>query len=192
VGGLGGVKGCRAGRKAEERLVPPTYHGTHRQPCRVPGRKHAGLRAKPSPGKMVDILRTPCNPPPHTHTHTHTHTRTHARTHTSHSRRARDTSHRSLSLSLSLSLPCCASFTHARKHTTKPTSTHHRRAVFLERQFAGLRAKESPEKMVDILRKTWKKMGPRGRAAAVAALPSLAPEEQELVKAALAPPPPAK
>ena len=39
---------------------------------------------------------------------------------------------------------------------------------------------------VDIVRKTWKKMGPRGRAAAAAALPSLAPEEQQIVKEALA------
>jgi len=40
--------------------------------------------------------------------------------------------------------------------------------VFLETQFADLRKKEPPEKMVEILRKTWRKMSPAGREAAKA------------------------
>jgi Domain of unknown function (DUF4202) len=39
--------------------------------------------------------------------------------------------------------------------------------VFLEHQFADLLAKEGHDKMVDIVRKTWTKMGEAGRAAAV-------------------------
>ncbi len=56
--------------------------------------------------------------------------------------------------------------------------------VFLEKQFTDLRAKEPDEKMVEILRKTWRKMGEKGRAAALK-LP-LPDPEKELVRQALA------
>jgi hypothetical protein len=39
--------------------------------------------------------------------------------------------------------------------------------VFLETQFEDLRRQEPPEKMKEIVRKTWRKMGPAGRAAAL-------------------------
>eukprot|EP00878_Enallax_costatus_P023730 GHUV01025267.1.p1 GENE.GHUV01025267.1~~GHUV01025267.1.p1 ORF type:complete len:240 (+),score=68.58 GHUV01025267.1:1494-2213(+) len=39
--------------------------------------------------------------------------------------------------------------------------------VFLEHQFADLLEKEGADKMVDIVRKTWSKMGQKGRAAAL-------------------------
>lgn len=39
--------------------------------------------------------------------------------------------------------------------------------VFLEHQFADLLRKEGPDKMVDIVKKTWTKMGEKGRAAAL-------------------------
>lgn len=39
--------------------------------------------------------------------------------------------------------------------------------VFLEQQFADLLEKEGAEKMVDIVKKTWAKMGQKGRAAAL-------------------------
>eukprot|EP00882_Tetradesmus_deserticola_P012663 GHRQ01013420.1.p2 GENE.GHRQ01013420.1~~GHRQ01013420.1.p2 ORF type:complete len:156 (+),score=33.89 GHRQ01013420.1:662-1129(+) len=39
--------------------------------------------------------------------------------------------------------------------------------VFLEHQFADLLQKEGADKMVDIVRKTWGKMGQQGRAAAL-------------------------
>ena len=39
--------------------------------------------------------------------------------------------------------------------------------VFLETQFADLRKKTPEEKMLDVLRKTWKKMGAQGRAEAL-------------------------
>jgi Domain of unknown function (DUF4202) len=55
--------------------------------------------------------------------------------------------------------------------------------VFLEDQFAGLAAKVEREKMITILRKTWRKMSP---AAQTIALGLRLPEaEQELVRAAL-------
>ncbi len=56
--------------------------------------------------------------------------------------------------------------------------------VFLQHQFSEFRVKESEEKMVGILQKTWGKMGEAGRAAALA-LP-LGPEEAALVGKALA------
>jgi hypothetical protein len=46
--------------------------------------------------------------------------------------------------------------------------------VFLETQFAGLKGKTPDDKMRDIVRKTWAKMGDAGRAAALA-LPLAAP-----------------
>lgn len=55
--------------------------------------------------------------------------------------------------------------------------------VFLERQFTDLRSKEPEEKMVEILRKTWRKMGEKGRAEALKL--KLPAEEFELVKKAL-------
>lgn len=49
---------------------------------------------------------------------------------------------------------------------------------------AEFRLKETPEKMVDILRKTWtRKMGPKGRAAALGL--QLGPEESALITEAL-------
>lgn len=57
--------------------------------------------------------------------------------------------------------------------------------VFLERQFTDLNSKEPEEKMLEILRKTWRKMGEKGRAVALTlALPA---PEQALLKKALTP-----
>lgn len=56
--------------------------------------------------------------------------------------------------------------------------------VFLETQLAGLLAKTPPDKMRDIVRKTWAKMGEAGRAAALA-LP-LPPDHAAFLKSALA------
>lgn len=62
--------------------------------------------------------------------------------------------------------------------------------VFLERQFAEFANGSADDaKMVDILRKTWKKMGDKGRQEALG-LP-LGPKEAALVGRALAPDPPA-
>ena len=55
--------------------------------------------------------------------------------------------------------------------------------VFLESQFAELRAKTPDEKMLEVLRKTWKKMSGAARAEAMR-LP-LGPAEQQLIKRAL-------
>ncbi len=56
--------------------------------------------------------------------------------------------------------------------------------VFLERQFTDLRLKEPEEKMLEILRKSWRKMGEKGRAEALKLkFPS---EEETLLKKALA------
>ncbi len=54
--------------------------------------------------------------------------------------------------------------------------------VFLERQFADLNRKEPEEKMVEILRKSWRKMGEKGRAEALK-LPLSEPEKALLQKA---------
>jgi hypothetical protein len=55
--------------------------------------------------------------------------------------------------------------------------------VFMEHQFADLLAKEGPDKMLDIVRKTWGKMGEQGRAAALKlALPA---DQAEVVQRAL-------
>ena len=56
--------------------------------------------------------------------------------------------------------------------------------VFLETQYADLRKKTSDEKMCEILRKTWVKMSPRGRAAALA-LP-MSEAERQFIEQALA------
>lgn len=58
--------------------------------------------------------------------------------------------------------------------------------VFLERQFADLARKEPEEKMLEILRKTWRKMGEKGRAEALKL--RLGPSEETLLKKALAGP----
>jgi hypothetical protein len=56
--------------------------------------------------------------------------------------------------------------------------------VFLETELAAFALAHSREKVVDVLQKTWKKMGPRGRELALGlTLPSAA---QELVRTALA------
>jgi hypothetical protein len=55
--------------------------------------------------------------------------------------------------------------------------------VFLERQFADFGLKEDEEKMVNIIRKTWRKMGEGGRAAALKL--QLPEEEMRLVTKAL-------
>lgn len=56
--------------------------------------------------------------------------------------------------------------------------------VFLESYFAGFSRKHDEEKLVTILRKTWRKMSPQGHAAALA-LP-LSPADRALVEKALA------
>jgi hypothetical protein len=55
--------------------------------------------------------------------------------------------------------------------------------VFMQHQFADLLAKEGPEKMVDVVRKTWAKMGDKGRSAALAL--TLPPEHAAIVQQAL-------
>jgi len=55
--------------------------------------------------------------------------------------------------------------------------------VFLENDFAPLIRQHDEAKMIDILRKTWRKMSPRGHAAALA-MP-LAPAEKGLIEKAL-------
>ena len=57
--------------------------------------------------------------------------------------------------------------------------------VFLAHEFKDFAPGHAAEKVIEILRKTWRKMSERGRAAALA-LP-LDPESQALVAAALAP-----
>ncbi len=59
---------------------------------------------------------------------------------------------------------------------------------FLEHEAAAFADKHPPEKVIDVLKKTWKKMSPRGRAAAIAlALPAAV---RQLVERALASPEP--
>ncbi len=55
--------------------------------------------------------------------------------------------------------------------------------VFLEQQFTDLRKKEPDDKMVEILRKSWRKMGPKGRAEAMRL--ELSAEEKALIQKAL-------
>ncbi len=54
--------------------------------------------------------------------------------------------------------------------------------VFLERQFSDLSRKEPEEKMIEILRKSWRKMGEKGRAEALK-LPLSEPEKALLQRA---------
>ena len=56
--------------------------------------------------------------------------------------------------------------------------------VFLENYLSGFSARHDPEKIVDILRKTWGKMSPRGHEAALAL--ELSDGARELVERALA------
>lgn len=55
--------------------------------------------------------------------------------------------------------------------------------VFMQHQFADLLAKEGADKMVDVVRKTWRKMGPKGQAAALNL--HLPADQAEVVKRAL-------
>lgn len=55
--------------------------------------------------------------------------------------------------------------------------------VFLEHQFTDLIEKEGADKMVDIVRKTWGKMGEKGRAAALKL--QMSPVEADIVQRAL-------
>ena len=57
--------------------------------------------------------------------------------------------------------------------------------VFLQTQFADLAARLDDDKMVDILRKSLKKMSDEGRRAALGLAPALSPDEQALLQAAL-------
>ena len=58
-------------------------------------------------------------------------------------------------------------------------------AVFIEHQFAEFRLKETEDKMVDILQKSWRKMSEKGHKAAIGMVPSLGAEEQRLITKAL-------
>lgn len=55
--------------------------------------------------------------------------------------------------------------------------------VFLETELAAFLREQPRDKVIDILRKTWKKMSPKGRE--LAPTIALAPEAEELVRAAL-------
>ncbi len=56
--------------------------------------------------------------------------------------------------------------------------------VFLETQYEDLRAKTPEDKMKEILKKSWNKMGPKGREAALKL--DLSPDGKRLIEAALA------
>ncbi|KAJ3279394.1 hypothetical protein HK104_001506 [Borealophlyctis nickersoniae] len=62
--------------------------------------------------------------------------------------------------------------------------------VFLEKEFEGFAGKLSEEKIVDVVKKTWKKMGEKGHKAALSLLGSLPVEAREIIEKALAPTPP--
>jgi hypothetical protein len=61
--------------------------------------------------------------------------------------------------------------------------------VFLENDFVDLARRHDAAKMIDIIRKTWKKMSPRGRQAALAV--PMADADRALLQQALAASPPA-
>jgi hypothetical protein len=63
--------------------------------------------------------------------------------------------------------------------------------TFLQVDFAPFAAKHPPDKVVDILRKTWAKMTPRGHAAATELAGALPADLRALVESAVAPTPPA-
>jgi len=58
--------------------------------------------------------------------------------------------------------------------------------VFLETGFDDFSRRHSDDKVVDIVRKTWRKMGPKGRALALELVGSLAPDRAALVARAVA------
>ena len=60
--------------------------------------------------------------------------------------------------------------------------------TFLEQRLDAFAAEHEEEKAVDVLRKTWAKMGERGRAAAQELLPGLSPRARGLIERALAAP----
>ena len=70
-------------------------------------------------------------------------------------------------------------------HISKVTPSTIPDTVFLQHQFSEFRLKESEPKMINILQKTWSKMGDRGKAAALALVPTLGAEEKALVLKAL-------
>ncbi|MBW3623814.1 MAG: DUF4202 domain-containing protein [Armatimonadetes bacterium] len=57
--------------------------------------------------------------------------------------------------------------------------------VFLESYFSEFARKHDEEKLISILKKTWKKMTPRGHAAALDLLEGLPPEDTALIRKAL-------
>jgi hypothetical protein len=59
--------------------------------------------------------------------------------------------------------------------------------VFLQHQFTDLAAKSSDQKMISVLQKSWKKMTPRAKQAALAL--SYGPNEKRLIEQALSGPP---
>ncbi|HLU65170.1 MAG TPA: DUF4202 family protein, partial [Kofleriaceae bacterium] len=58
--------------------------------------------------------------------------------------------------------------------------------VFLEHELAGFARGRERDALVDIVRKTWAKMSPRGRTAAQELLPALPPEVRAIVEEATA------
>jgi hypothetical protein len=58
--------------------------------------------------------------------------------------------------------------------------------VFLETGFDEFSRRHPDDKVIDILKKTWRKMGPKGRAMAVELVGSLAPDRAALVARAVA------
>lgn len=58
--------------------------------------------------------------------------------------------------------------------------------TFLETELAEFAGKHPPDKVVSILRKTWDKMGPQGRAAAVGLVDRLPGDTRRLLESALA------
>lgn len=60
--------------------------------------------------------------------------------------------------------------------------------VFLEMDYVAFAQRHEPGKLMDILRKTWRKMSPRGHAAALELAKSLPEAERELLERAINPP----
>ena len=58
--------------------------------------------------------------------------------------------------------------------------------VFFELDFADLVSKHDDAKLLDILRRTWEKMSPRGREAALALSAGMGDRERRLLEAATA------
>ncbi len=58
--------------------------------------------------------------------------------------------------------------------------------VFFELEYADLASKHDDEKVVDILRRTWAKMSPKGHAAALALSAGMADRERRLIETATA------